>query len=166
MDTETQLPPGARIEQYSKDGKTGVIVRAANGNFLPGTKPANPITPANARSMAARRYETQKAAFAAGVAKAIADTGLLPRTDNKDAAAWGVIAERATTVLLDTDTARGFADLMQPIGKNAGWLREDKDRDDSTGGVRLEVFGDAVDKLLDALRPRADVIDAEATDAS
>ncbi len=157
------MPEGARVEQYSKNGKTGVIVRAANGNFLPGTKPPVPITSANARSMSARRYDKQRQAFAAGVTKAIADTGLLPPSDDHAAAAWGVIAERATGILLDTDNARNFADLMQPIGRNAGWLREDKDREDSTGGVRLEVFGDAVDKLLDVLRPRADIIDADAS---
>lgn len=159
------IPQDVTVEQYSKDGKTGVIVRAANGNFLPGTKTHAPISHANARAFNARRYDKQRAAFAAGVTKAIQDTGLLPPSDDHAASAWGVIAERATTVLLDTDTARGFADLMTPIGRNAGWIQQDRDREDSTGGVRLEVWGDALDRVLDALRSRDDVIDAQAQDA-
>jgi hypothetical protein len=156
------IPEGATIEQYSKDGKTGVIVRAANGNFLPGTKTHEPISHANARAMNSRRYQLQREAFAAGVVQAIQDTGLLPRAGDKDAAAWQVIANKATTVLLDTDNARNIADLMQPIGRNAGWLQQDKDRDDPASGVRLEVWGGAVDKLLDVLQQRdsADVIAA------
>lgn len=147
------------------NGRGGLIVRKPNGQFAPGTQPPVAITSANARILAARRYDKQRAAFAAGVVQAIADTGLLPPGNDKDAAAWQVIANKATTVLLDADSARGVADLMQPIGRNAGWIAQDRERDDSTGGVRLEVWGDALDRVLDALRPR-DVVDAQAIDVT
>ena len=102
------------------------IVRDEKGRFMPGTEPPNKITnPTQAHALARARWDKQREAWAAGIVQAIDDTGMLPPGDDHDAGAWQVIANKATTLLLDSDNARGFAELARLVGRNAGYTADD-----------------------------------------
>lgn len=130
-----------------KDVATGRIVANPGGG-------ANAITPANASALARRRWDKQRRAFADGVIETIRDTGQMPPTDDYDAGAMQVIGSKAMQVLLDTDNARGFSELMKSITHTADWI-PDRQQHDTTGDVAAMLgLSDADDMLLVIRRAR------------
>ena len=118
------VPEGATVEQVN--GGAGVIVRAANGRFLPGTRTPKPITHDNVHSFVARRVEGARQRAAAGMVQAVIKRGKLPREGARPAAAWGAVIEHATGVMLDADSPRAMSDLGRFIGQSAGMLAADR----------------------------------------
>jgi hypothetical protein len=135
------------------DHSTGRIVKGAK------------LDTAQATALARQRWDKQKAAWEAGVISAIKDTGLLPPQDDQSAGAWQAIANKATTVLLDTDNARGFSELATLVGRNAGWIASATDKDAPAPGiVRLDVDANTLLDMLRTVRAEAearDVVDVD-----
>ena len=115
------LPPGARVELVDVDGKQGVIVRAPNGKFLPGTRSHSPITRENARERRAARYEAARERFAAGMTAAAIARGRIPAS-GAPLDAWASTGEHVTGVLLDADTPRAMSDLARVVGQFSGMV--------------------------------------------
>ena len=115
------LPPGARVELVDVDGKQGVIVRAPNGRFLPGTRSHNPITHENARERRAARYEAARERFAAGMTAAAIARGRIPAS-GAPLDAWESTGEHITGVLLDADTPRAMSDLTRVVAQFSGMV--------------------------------------------
>ena len=148
------------IDQDDKPTNKTLIVRDVHGRFLPGVGNGGSSTgissPEQARALAHRRYELQRAAHAAGVVRAIVERGEMPPGQTGDAGAWSAIATRATQILLDADSAAGFERLASFVGKSAGWT-QDKDRDDTGGGgITMHIDIDTARAVLAALRDRRD----------
>jgi len=115
------LPPGARVELVDVDGKQGVIVRAPNGKFLPGTRSHSPITHENARERRAARYEAARERFAAGMTAAAIARGRIPAS-GAPLDAWESTGEHVTGVVLDADTPRAMSDLARVVAQFSGMV--------------------------------------------
>lgn len=109
--------PELRIEEYTKDGKRGVIVRQPNGHFAPGTQSHAPITRENARQMHEKNVELHRQAAADAIYKEAVETGLID-ADAIPAAAWGVLVKRVWQQIMDSDKPRG--DDMLAVGRAIG----------------------------------------------
>lgn len=117
MDTQT-TPPGELPPL--KNGTR----RNANGRFISGPDKSAPnngmITPDNARDMVARRQAMARDAFAAGIVRTMVNTGQA-KIHEGEAGAWQAVAEKATTLLLDSDDAGRFARLLKTTAELAGY---------------------------------------------
>lgn len=149
-----ELPPGARIEHISVDGKEGVIVRAANGKFLPGTRPPIPITSANAREYQARRVEMAKERFAAGVVEAAIERKRIPQ-GAEPFDAWQAVGKHAGGVFFDSKTPRAMSDLGRFNGVGMGMLATERTQPGGeTDTVQVSIPADVVIAMLAELDRR------------
>jgi len=147
------LPEGARIEQK----QNGIIVRAANGKFLPGTTAKHTITQANASELNRRRYALARQAAATGMVAAVVEHGKLPIDGARPSGAWGAIINHATGILLDAKSPRAMSDLGRFIGQSAGMLAADRSyaaQDGDSVSVTVSAPADMVMAILAELARR------------
>jgi len=147
------LPEGARIEQK----QNGIIVRAANGRFLPGTTAKHTITQEDASVLNRRRYELAAEQAAAGMLRAV-QRGKLPVSGQAGPVeAWGVMIEHASDVYMAADTPRAMSDLGGFIGKAASMLAADRShatQDGDSVSVTVSAPADMVMAILAELARR------------
>jgi hypothetical protein len=155
------LPEGATVEIVKVGDKEGVIVRAPNGRFLPGTNTPSQITTENQRGMRARRYQLAADAARAGMLKHVQECGTLDIDLRQPVDAWGELVGHAAGLAMVSDSARGLAELGRFVGQAAQMLPDQRERSDEVeaGGVRLTLWGDALDRVLEVLtQPRGEVV--------
>ena len=155
MDVDlTNLPEGARIEQVN--GGAGVIVRAANGKFLPGTRSHAPITHENARTLAHARHDAARERFAAGMTRSAVERGRIPVAGARPLDAWEDVGYHTTGVLFDADTPRAMSDLGRFIGQSAGMLAAERtaQHDGDNVSVTVSAPADMVMAILAELARR------------
>ena len=144
--TLPDLPPGARVEQTSN----GTIVRAANGHFLPGSRPTNVITAETARSMQTRRIEVTAARIRSELAKRTGQIdGRIIGASEAAAVAAGQMWEQI--VLDDKANPRYRAETWQMIAKHAGLLGDNRQTTGNSDGITLEVGAELARALVDRL---------------
>ncbi len=157
----------------------GLIVRAPNGHFMPGTKPANQITPANARQLRDRRYELAAIRAAEGMAAgaasvistnpSVVDGIHIEPSGDVQSDAWALIHAVTAAQVLQSDIPRPEA--VDMLGRNTGMTPRRADADDQQPGVVRLSASIPVEQLLalaQALKQNAnsiDSIDAEVVDA-
>ena len=120
----TNILPCAIINPMSEDIavidppkvlKNGAVYH--NGRIVKGANTAQ------ASTLARTRWDKAAAASRAALRDAVNDSGVITaRADRTSVQAWGVIVGRAAEVLLNTDNARGFADLARFVGHATGYL--------------------------------------------
>ena len=163
---------GETIQEYEKDGKVGVIVRGADGRFLPGTQPPKPITVDTARTMLARRYELAAERAAAGMAAGVkAVKAVNPAvldglqddliTGDADQDAWAILNAVTTMQALQSD--RPQPDTLNALGRNARMIPgKDRQGDDGNGiTVTAHIPADQLLDLVTAMRQERDRRDAQ-----
>lgn len=143
-DLPDNLPAGARVEYYGQ----GVIVRAPNGKFLPGTQSPHMITSDNARSMRERNKELTARLIAEEIGKR---AGTFPARAVAVAAGdmWEqIVTQEKSNPKYRYDTWRGLA--------GAAELLADRREGQNDNGVTLSLSNDLarvlVDKLADLMR--------------
>ena len=111
------------------DETKAVIIRDEHGRFLPGTKPPNPITSVNARSLALKRQEKA----AAALRKKIFDTTQAKSTIKLTGPAEAVAEAGAIlwdeVVLAEPEAGvypRDRLEAWEKLGKHAGILGDTK----------------------------------------
>jgi hypothetical protein len=99
MDTDNIHPDAVAVEQRD----SGRIVRGPDGRFLPGTRPGNIITPANARELAAKRHEAYRRA---AVRRIVGEAESIDPSVSTGADAYALVASRQYVALMDHDKPR------------------------------------------------------------
>ena len=141
------LPPGARIEHYAN----GVIVRAANGHFLPGTRaPATIASSEDARKLASGRWQRHYERVQQAAIDAAIEAGHAPEGAPRAEFAYPIAKSQARLALkAGRDSTRAAEFVFTHAGYGTGG-----DQRDAAGGVRLELWGDALERVLALLGER------------
>ena len=142
----------ATVQEYTTpDGAKGVIVRDANGHFLPGTRTHAPITHANARTLAIDRHTRAKEAAAAGIADALVERGITPQTDVEG---WRYMTKHLAGTMLDSNSLRGMPETYRALGASADMVSQDRDTQDVGGNTvnnTLVLLGSVANDILSML---------------
>jgi hypothetical protein len=149
----------ARVEQTSN----GVIVRAPNGHFLPGTKPNNIITPETARDMHQLYRERHRATAAKWLHTEV--SAISPDVITQEDA-WGYLQAKEAVKILDSP--HPTPDALRQIGQAIGALPTIADRaadQQSSTSTRIDIPQEtmvAIARALEQQRRDADnsVVDA------
>jgi len=143
------LPPGARIEVKPN----GIIVRAANGHFLPGTTARrNEFSQADAGKIASSRWQRHHERVAQAAIDAAIETGHAPADAMAVDFAYPIAKSQAKLALeAGRDSTRAAEFVFTHAGYGTGG-----DQRDAAGGVRLELWGDALERVLALLGERGE----------
>ena len=147
----------------SDEEPKGEVLRDAKGRWIVAPPSAKPITHANAREMAAKRWAKYRQAAADAVTREASSIG----KGNTRFAAWGELNARMYQQIMDSDKPREQAVAL--LGRNIGAIpREDEVAQAGRGGdtVALAELGrEVLGALMGELqRRRAQVVEAEAED--
>lgn len=124
--------------------------------FTSGGNSETQITSANARSMAARRWEKARDAAADGMTASVVDVGGKTEWD-----AWREIVKTQAGLAMDPTQGKVAVMAAQFVGKAAGYERE-KGGDAQGDSVQLTVPVQVARRIIDELRGR--VIDGTSRD--
>lgn len=154
----TQYQPGDIIDYNGEQVKVcsnGALMSVERGKFVAGPSQEHRISRENASELANLRWQKAREAFATGI---IEGTGLPPTAIATDA--WQRVASHAANVYMNTDSARGLADLGRFIAEHGGFApgKADviQDSNDKTESVARGIAQGAVQALLDALEKKRD----------
>lgn len=131
-----------------------IALRDKKGRFLPGQSgngSAVITSPAQASAMARTRWDKAKRAAADGMLQGVMQSGVMVNPVDHPVAAWGAIVGRGAELLMNTDNARGYADLARFVGQAADML-PGKEAGDQAGDVVRSVAAGMVDSLLDRIQ--------------
>ena len=151
MDNDTDTTPqDVTITEYTMpDGATGIIQRAPNGHFLPGTRPHNVITSDNARTMQARWQDIRRQSKLRGLARG---AGIDPDTIDKDlVAAAGDASEALTSHFVTTFLSSNALSSMSDAYRALLSSRDDDDKSDTGAAATITLSSRAVDVLAAAM---------------
>jgi hypothetical protein len=166
-------PEDVRIEPLANGAQ---IVRGPDGKFLPGTRPPNPITAANARELNQKRQEKAAKSAAAGMTAGVRaglrkcnpDVRAIAPSDFDNADefdAWAVLNAATALQVMASDIPRPEA--IEMLGHNSRLApRRAVDQDDPAA-VSLNLSPDALRELLSALTRAHDdrIVGGQARDA-
>lgn len=141
---------GQQVRQY-QDGS----LRDSRGYFIESHPAGTQITSKDARALASTRWEIFREAAADAVQR---EVGAIAPGITTPSSAWGVLNGRLAVQIMDSDKPRGRD--LEHLGRNMGAIPTVFDgTEQAQAGITLSegVAG----KLLDLLREKADIIDAE-----
>ncbi len=120
------------------------------------------------RAMARARWDAAKEAAADGVLAGVNSSGVLPSPVDHPVAAWGAIVGRGAELLMNTDNARGYAELARFVGQAADMLPDKQQQDQPGSAVFTATIPlDQLAVMLDAVRQERErrTLDGQARDA-
>lgn len=152
------IPEGATVEQVN--GGEGIIVRAANGRFLPGTRSHAPISHENAREFQQTRWQRHRERVQQAAIDAAIETGHAPQGALAVDFAYPIAKAQSKLALSGKrESTRAAEFVFTHAGYPSGGDQQ------AASGVRLEVWGDALDRVLAVLAGRRNAqLEEQATD--
>lgn len=132
-------------------GETRILSNGAVQDMETGKITAMKADSEQYRAMARARWDAAKRAAADGLLEGVNQSGVLPCVKDHPVAAWGAIVGRGAELLMNTDNARGYAELARFVGQAADMLPDRNTAADAGADVARSVAAGVVDSLLDRL---------------
>ena len=145
-----------------KVAKNGVVYRRGGGKncIVYGKNITTKITKENGAAYHKRRYDQYHEAFANGVIKSFKNSGLIKGLVDAPSEAIEIIGDKSATMLLDTNSARGYAEILNAVMENSGW-KAPKGEGEGAAENFLDQLPEGVVMMIAKLADRPEMIAAQ-----